>query len=63
MNDDLFRELEASVREGGAILRGESLHPARPSFEDPDVKKVSEIPFKLIAAGFRDPAGHQREDA
>ncbi len=29
MNDDLFRELEASVREGGAILAVKSFHLAR----------------------------------
>ena len=30
MKDELFRDLEASVREGGAILRGERL-PSRTS--------------------------------
>jgi putative transcriptional regulator len=42
MRDDLFRELEASVREGGAILRGEK--PPSRSFviDGPDVKLVRE---------------------
>jgi putative transcriptional regulator len=42
MKDDLFRELEASVREGGAILRGEK--PPSRSFviDGPDVKLVRE---------------------
>ena len=40
MKDDLFEDLVASVREGGAILRGES-SPSR-SFvvEEPDVKAI-----------------------
>ena len=42
MNDDLFRELEASVREGGAILRGEKLPSRSFVFDGPDVKKVRE---------------------
>lgn len=42
MNDELFEELLESVREGGAILRGEKT-PAR-SFviETPDVKQIRE---------------------
>ena len=42
MKDELFEELIASVREGGAILRGEA-KPAR-SFEiaAPDVKRIRE---------------------
>ncbi len=40
MNDDLFAKLEASVREGGRILRGE-IPPSR-SFQvdGPDVKAI-----------------------
>ncbi|MFN8492609.1 MAG: NadS family protein [Caldilineaceae bacterium] len=42
MNDELFAELLESVREGGAILRGER-EPAR-KFElpAPDVKRIRE---------------------
>lgn len=42
MNDDLFAELVESVREGGAILKGESA-PAR-AFEvaAPDVRRIRE---------------------
>jgi putative transcriptional regulator len=40
MKDELFRELEASVREGGAILRGEQ-PPSRTFVVDsPDVKQL-----------------------
>ena len=40
MNDDLFNELVASVREGGAILRDE-IEPARiTEFDDPDVAAI-----------------------
>jgi putative transcriptional regulator len=38
MKNDLFRELEASVREGGAILRGEELPSRTFVIEYPDVK-------------------------
>lgn len=40
MNDELFAELVASVREGGAILRGET--PASRSFsvQPPDIKRI-----------------------
>jgi putative transcriptional regulator len=42
MNEELFAELIASVKEGGAILRGEA--PASRSFElDPaDIKSIRE---------------------
>jgi len=40
MNDELFRELEASVREGGAILRGEIPASRRYAIDSPDVKQV-----------------------
>lgn len=40
MNDELFEELVASVREGGAILRGE-VTPARKFIvAGPDVKRI-----------------------
>jgi putative transcriptional regulator len=42
MNDELFNELLESVREGGAILRGEK-EPARTfTIEAPDVKQIRE---------------------
>ena len=42
MNDELFNELLESVREGGAILRGEK-EPARTFvIEAPDVKRIRE---------------------
>jgi putative transcriptional regulator len=40
MNDDLFAELEASVREGGAILRGEMPASRRFVVEELDVKRI-----------------------
>src|SRR5713226_7367609 len=40
MNDELFEELLASVREGGAILRGEK-EPSRTFVSvNPDVKRI-----------------------
>ena len=38
MNEELFNELVASVREGGAILRGETAPSRKFVFEAPDVK-------------------------
>jgi putative transcriptional regulator len=40
MNDDLFDELVASVREGGAILRGESAPSRTFEISDIDVKSI-----------------------
>jgi len=40
MNDDLFNELVASVREGGAILRGEAEPSREHSIDDPDVAAI-----------------------
>jgi len=51
MRDDLFDELVASVREGGAILRGE-LAPSRQFVLDgPDVKRIRAT-FELSQAEF-----------
>ena len=44
MKDDLFRELEASVREGDAILRGERSPSPRSSWGIP-TSRASAIPF------------------
>jgi len=51
MNDDLFRELEASVRQGGAILRGEKSPSRAFVFEGPDVKDVRDS-FHLTQTEF-----------
>jgi putative transcriptional regulator len=40
MKDDLFRELEASVREAGAILRGEKPPSRTFVVDNPDVKEL-----------------------
>ena len=40
MNDDLFNELVASVREGGAILRGETDVSRTFVGEEPDVAAI-----------------------
>ncbi len=40
MKDDLFAELVASVREGGAILRGEAAPSRKFVIEAPDVKRI-----------------------
>ena len=42
MNDELFAELVESVREGGAILRGEQEPTRRFEIAAPDVKQIRE---------------------
>lgn len=42
MNDDLFTELLESVREGGAILRGEKKPSRKFEISTPNVKKIRE---------------------
>ncbi len=40
MNDDLFQDLLASVREGGRILRGESAASRSFALQEPDVAGI-----------------------
>ncbi len=40
MRDELFKELVKSVKEGGAILRGEHPAAAEAGFEAPDVAAI-----------------------
>ena len=42
MNEELFAELLESVREGGAILRGEKAPSRKFEIEAPDVKQIRE---------------------
>ena len=42
MNDDLFKELKASIREGGAILRGKAKPSRTFNLEDPNVAAIRE---------------------
>jgi putative transcriptional regulator len=42
MNDEMFAELIESVREGGAILRGEVEPSRRFEIHPPDVKQIRE---------------------
>lgn len=42
MRDELFAELVDSVKEGGAILRGDQEAAKETSFEDPDVVAIRE---------------------
>ena len=51
MNDDLFAELVDSVREGGAILRGEKDPSRRFEITAPDVKRIREG-YKLSQSEF-----------
>ena len=51
MRDELFRELEASVREGGAILRGEKAPSRKFVIESPDVKGLRAL-FQLTQVDF-----------
>jgi len=51
MNDELFQELEASVREGGAILRGD-VKPSRSFVAGaPDVQRIR-ARYRLTQAEF-----------
>jgi putative transcriptional regulator len=40
MKDELFKELVASVQEGGAILRGERAAARQFIVDGPDVKRI-----------------------
>ena len=51
MNDKLFAELLESVREGGAILRGEKVASRTFVMENPDVKRIRER-YKLSQTEF-----------
>ncbi|MEX2552236.1 MAG: helix-turn-helix domain-containing protein [Actinomycetota bacterium] len=51
MNDELFEELLESVRQGGAILRGDSEPSAMTSFESPDVAAIR-AEYRLSQAKF-----------
>ena len=51
MKEELFQELLQSVREGGAILRGEASPRRVFSIEDPDVAEVREL-YGLSQAKF-----------
>jgi putative transcriptional regulator len=51
MKDELFDELVASVREGGAILRGEVAPSRRFEIEAPDVKCIR-THYKLSQSEF-----------
>lgn len=42
MRDDLFKELLRSVREGGAVLRGEVKAARETEFTDPSVTEIRE---------------------
>jgi putative transcriptional regulator len=51
MNEELFAELLESVREGGAILRGEREAARRFVIQPPDVKQIREG-YKLSQSKF-----------
>ena len=51
MNDELFTELLESVREGGAIMRGEKEPSRKFIVEAPDVKRIRER-FQLSQSEF-----------
>ena len=60
MKDELFRTLEASVHEGGAILRGEQSPSRSFVIENSDVKGLCIIP--AFADGLCRDARHQCQD-
>jgi putative transcriptional regulator len=51
MKDETFNELVASVREGGAILRGETAPSRKFIVEGPDVKRIR-TNYKLSQSQF-----------
>jgi len=51
MKDELFAELLASVREGGAILRGETAPSRTFSVDGPDIKHIRDG-YKLSQSQF-----------
>jgi putative transcriptional regulator len=51
MKDELFNELLDSVREGGAILRGEKLPSRSFELEKPDIKRIR-ASYKLSQSEF-----------
>lgn len=51
MDDKLFNELLESVREGGAILRGEKLPSRSFKIEKPDIKRIR-ANYKLSQSEF-----------
>lgn len=42
MNDELFNELQKSIKEGGRILKGKAKATREFNFEQPDPKKIRE---------------------
>ena len=51
MKDELFKELVASVQEGGAILRGERAAARQFIVDGPDVKRIRAT-YKLSQGEF-----------
>ncbi len=51
MKDELFKELVASVREGGAILRGETAPSRQFVIEGPEIRRIRED-YKLSQGQF-----------
>ncbi len=51
MKDELFKELVASVQEGGAILRGETAPSRQFVVEGPEIKRIRED-YKLSQGQF-----------
>ncbi|MEM7333321.1 MAG: NadS family protein [Chloroflexota bacterium] len=51
MNNELFEELKESIREGGAILRGEQKASRTFNVEEPNVKEIR-TKYKLSQSEF-----------
>ncbi len=59
MDDEMFTELEASLKEGMDILRGNQQPSRTYNYDAPDVKAIREA-LKLNSAPVRVPDRHQR---
>ena len=59
MKDELFEELFASVREGGAILRGDQPASRLFTIQPPEIKDIR-VKFWIDTGAVRHAAGNQR---
>lgn len=56
MKDELFNELVESVKEGGAVLRGDAVASRETAFEEPEIAEIR-AEYGLSQAKFAAPLG------